>query len=308
MNDQSPAHRPTTVILPTVQRTPVVEEIAAQLTPEDELLVVCDGRADPVTDQVSELAGVRTVIAGEPRGCSGKANAIAAGMEAAQHDRIVWTDDDFHHPPDWLADLQRSYEQFGPVSELYFFRGTDPLSVLLEPGYLLGGTLGTHATNKAWGGSVMFERDDLDVARFVQALRRTTSDDALLSEFLYVTTLKRVRRVDIGGTIRETLYRHVRFTQIVRHHDPQDTVAIGVVTSILTIAALLAPIQLFFGLTAITAVTYAYFGIRRWTFLCVVPAVLLQGPLTAYALSRSTFVWTGRRYRWESKFDVTVEF
>lgn len=32
-------------------------------------------------------------------------------MEAARHDRLVWTDDDFHHPPDWLATLSADYEE-----------------------------------------------------------------------------------------------------------------------------------------------------------------------------------------------------
>lgn len=36
------------------------------------------------------------------------------------------------------------------------------------------------------------------------------------------------------------------------------------------------------------------------------PAVLVQVPLMLYALCRRTFVWGGRRYRWDDKFDVTV--
>lgn len=60
----------------------------------------------------------------------------------------------------------------------------------------------------------MFERDDLDCEPFLRNLRRTVSDDGLLSKYLDTTSLNRVRRVQIGGTIRETLERHVRFTQI----------------------------------------------------------------------------------------------
>jgi glycosyltransferase involved in cell wall biosynthesis len=299
---------PTSVILPTTAPTPALDELAAQLRPPDELLVVCDDDSDPVADAVGDVDGARTVVAGDPTGCSGKANAIAAGMAAAAHDRVVWTDDDFPHPPTWLADLQADYERVGPVSELYFFVGADPLSVLLEPVYALGGTLGTYATDKAWGGAVLFERDDLDCdpAALRRDLRRTVSDDALLSERLDVTSLRRVRRVEVGGTIRETLERHVRFTQIVHRFDPRDTVSVGLVTSLLALCCLLVPGYATVAVTGLTAAVYAYFGVRRWTALLACPAIPLAVPLLAYALARRTFVWGGRRYRWRSKFDVEI--
>ncbi|MFC7009404.1 glycosyltransferase [Halalkalicoccus salilacus] len=44
-------------------------------------------------------------------------------MEAARHDRLVWTDDDVHHSPDWLATLSGDYEKHGPVSEVPYFVG-----------------------------------------------------------------------------------------------------------------------------------------------------------------------------------------
>lgn len=114
---------PTSILLPTTTRSPVVEEIATQLTSSDELLVICDRESDPVVDYAVECPNTRVVVAGEPEGCSGKANAIATGMEAAVHDRLVWTDDDFHHPPDWLTKLHEEYSHNGPVSELYFLLG-----------------------------------------------------------------------------------------------------------------------------------------------------------------------------------------
>lgn len=296
----------TTVLLPTTRRSPVIEEIATQLSPADEFLVICDHETDPVADCDDEFENVTIVVAGEPTGCSGKANAIATGMEEATHDRVVWTDDDFHHPPDWLAAFHEAYDERGPVSELYFFIGSDLLSTLLEPIYTIGGTLGTYANDKAWGGSVMFERGDLDCASFLRDLRRTVSDDGLLSEYLDTTSLNRVRRVKIGGTIRETLERHVRFTQIVHQHSPRDTVVMGVVTSLLALFCLFVPIYAGITVTALATCVYAYFGIRRWTVLLTYPAILLQVPLMGYALTRRTFVWSGRRYRWKSKFDVEV--
>ncbi|MGB9965346.1 glycosyltransferase [Halobacterium hubeiense] len=298
---------PTSVLLPTVEWTPACDDVAAQLGPEDELLVVCDSPADPVADRAGDLPErVDLVVAGEPEGCSGKANAIAAGMDAAAHDRVVWTDDDFHHPPDWLADLHAAYECHGPVTELPFFAGRDPLSTLLEPVYALGGTLGVYAGGQAWAGAVAFERDDLDEDALLADLRRTVSDDGVLAEHVDVTPVRRVRRVDVGGTLRQTLERHVRFTKIVHRHDPRGHVATAAVTAALFVACLLAPLAAAAGLTALVGGAYAFFGVRRWTFLLAYPAVLAAIPLGAYAHARRTFVWGGRRYRWRSKYDVEV--
>jgi glycosyltransferase involved in cell wall biosynthesis len=298
---------PTSVLLPTVEWTAACEEVADQLGPGDELLVVHDGDSDPVADRAGALPeNVRLVAAGEPEGCSGKANAVAAGMEAAAHDRIVWTDDDFHHPPDWLETLNADYERHGPVSEVPFFAGRDPLSKLLEPVYAFGGTLGVYAGDMAWAGAVVFERGDLDEAAFLAALRRTVSDDGLLSERLDVTALRRTRRVDVGGTLRQTLERHVRFTKIVAYHDPRGHVAMSAVTLAIAAACLLVPLYAAVALAAVAAGVYAAFGVRRWTAVLAAPAVLASVPLTAYAHARRTFLWGGRRYRWRGKFDVEV--
>ncbi|WP_458189718.1 glycosyltransferase [Haladaptatus sp. NG-WS-4] len=300
---------PTSVVLPTVEWTPACEEVADQLEPDDELLVVCDTDADPVAARRDSLPdGVRIVFAGEPAGCSGKANAIAAGMEAARHDRFVWTDDDFHHPPDWLAVLHTDYDRHGPVSELPFFVGRDPLSCLLEPVYALGGTLGAYSSHKAWGGGVVFERDDVDVDvdAFLRNLRRTVSDDGLLSEYLDVTPIKRTRTVEVGGTLRETCERHIRFVQIVRRHEQRDTAVMGVVSSLVALCCVAFPLPALVLSTLLVAGTYAAFGVRRWTALLAYPVMLVQVPLFFYGLARRTFVWGGRRYRWRGKFDVRV--
>ncbi|WP_255150206.1 glycosyltransferase [Halorarius halobius] len=297
---------PTTVLLPTTTESPVIEELAAQLDGADELLVICDHETDPAAEYAPRFRNTRVVVAGDPSGCSGKAHAIATGMEEASHDRVVWTDDDFHHPPGWLDAFHEAYETHGPVSELYFFEGTGPLSTLLEPIYAIGGTLGTYADDRAWGGAVMFERDDLDWGSFCRDLRRTVSDDGLLSEYLDTTSLKRVRRVEIGGNYRETLERHVRWMQIVRRHDPLDVVVLGAVTTLLAALCLVVPVFAGPGVTLLAAGVYAYVGVRRWTFLLAYPAILVQVPLLVYALSRDTFEWAGRRYRWHSKFDVEI--
>lgn len=301
-------HPPTSILLPTTSWTAVIDELAEQLTGTDELLIICDSETDSITDHTPDFtSNTKLVIAGEPEGCSGKANAIATGMEAAQNEHIVWTDDDFHHPDDWLSQLHDDYAQNGPTTELAFFTGRDALSFLFEPLYAIAGTLGTYTNEIAWGGAVIFHRGDLpDEEAFRRDLLRTISDDGLLTDRVDITPVKRVRQVKMGGSFRETLERHVRFTQLGRHHDPKGSVLNGFIGTITTIAGLLFPIQLFIGLTILFAGVYTAFGVRRWTFVLGYPAVMISMPLMFYALLRKSFVWGGRRYRWNTKFDVEI--
>lgn len=296
---------PTTVLLPTVRWTDACTEVAEAVRQTDELLVIADTADDPVADRRGATPdGVRIVLAGEPTGCSGKANAIAAGMRAAETDRIVWTDDDFHHPPGWLAALHADYERQGPTTELPVFLGRDPLGMLLEPAYLFAGTLGLATGGVAWGGAVVFERDDVDEAALLADLRRTVSDDGTLSEHLDVTPVKRTRLVSSGGSVRDSLERFVRFLWITRYHAPW-AVAVNVcLAAALAAACLAAPAATVAAVTLMSATTYAWAGLRRPSFLLAGPAVVAMPGLLAYAFARRTFVWGGRRYRWLDKHDV----
>jgi hypothetical protein len=313
-------HPPTSVLLPTVRWTEACSEVAAQLGDGDELLVICDTDDDPVAERREGGAGgadggeetdalpdgVRLVLAGEPEGCSGKANAIAAGMEAAARDRVVWTDDDFHHPPEWLATLNADYERQGPTTEIPVFVGADPLGRFLEPAYVIGGTLPVSRGGIAWGGAVVFERDDLDVDALLADLRRTVSDDGTLADHLDVSAVDRTRIVTAGGSLRGSLERFVRFLQITRHHAPLTagfnvSLAVGLAT-----LCLVAPVVGVTLVTAFAGAVYARFGIRRATFLLAGPGAIVAPILLAYAFARRTFVWGGRRYRWRSMFDVDV--
>jgi len=297
---------PTSVILPTIRQTEVVDQLTDQLGPDDELLVVCDGETDPVAREVDSLPEpVRLVVAGDPEGCSGKANAIATAMEAARHDRIVWTDDDFYHPPDWLAQLQADYDRQGPTTELPFFVGQDLLSKLLEPAYVMGATLGLGLVGVPWGGAVIFERDDIDEDAFLSDLRQTVSDDGLLGVYLDVQPVKRVRRVDVGGTISESLERNTRFMQIVEYFSPYPKLTVPLAAFFFA-CCLLFPIPSLVVSTLGVAALYAYFGIRRWSFLLIFPALIVQFPLLLYGLNRQ-FVWGGRRYHWPERFEVIIE-
>ena len=254
---------PTSVLLPTTRWTDACAELAAQLGDNDELLVIHDREDDPVTEWEDRLTGIRFVAAGEPEGCSGKANAIATGMEAARHDRLVWTDDDFHHPLDWLATLNADYENHGSVSEVPYFVGRDPLLVLLEPLYASAGSLGLYLGNQIWGGAVMFDRGDIDEATFLDDLRRTVSDDGLLMEYLEVTTVGRTRIVPIGGTIREAVERPVRWTQILRWYFPGAIGGTWLVSLLVLAGAVLAPLYVATVLTALHLAVNKVLDVRR---------------------------------------------
>ncbi|MFB6128928.1 MAG: hypothetical protein ABEJ47_04115 [Halorhabdus sp.] len=58
----------------------------------------------------------------------------------------------------------------------------------------------------------------------------------------------------------------------------------------ITAALVSFPILTTVGVTLSYGPVYTTFGIRRWTFLLVVPATILNFPLFAYALARRTFV------------------
>ncbi|WP_206662554.1 glycosyltransferase [Halorubrum sp. BOL3-1] len=305
MSKPTSSRAPTSVLLPTVSWTDACDQVAAQLGPVDELLIVHDHEDDPVTDHTSLPERVHLVAAGDPDGCSGKANAIAAGMDAARHDRLVWTDDDFDHPPDWLDSLHREYAAHGPTTELPVFIGQDPLAVLLEPIYALGGTLGTYVGDHAWGGAVIFDREDLDEQVFLTDLRQTVSDDGLLGEHVDITAVRRGREVPIGGSLRQTIERHVRFNKIFATHDPRVARLSFFLLATVILGCVLSPL-LTVGITTLVGCVYAWFGVHRATALLAVPALVLSVPLGAYAMTRETFVWGGRRYRWRSKFEVDV--
>ena len=297
---------PLSVLLPTTRWTQVVTELADQLEDDDELLVIHDSEDDPVARRAELPGGVRLIAAGDPEGCSGKANAIVAGMEAARHDRLVWSDDDFHHPPDWLATLRADYEEHGPVSEVPYFVGRDPVSVLLEPMYASGGSLPISLLDRIWGGAVIFDRQEIDEASFLDELRRTVSDDALLMEYLQVTNVGRTRIVPSGGSLREAIERPVRWTTILRWHFPGAVAGTFLVALLVLIGAILAPLSALVTLTVLHLAINEYLGVRRWTAMLAYPAVFVFVPLILYGFARRTFVWGGRRYRMQGKFDVTV--
>jgi len=259
---------------------------------------------DPVAGRTDIPDGVRLGPAAEPEGCSGKANAMMVGMKTAEVDRIIWTDDDFHHGPDWLATLTADHERHGPVSEVSYFFGRDPLAVLL-PMLASAGTLGIYLLNQIWGGAVAFKRDEIE-STFFDELRRTISDDALLMEHLQVTTARLTYLVPVGGTVRKTVERILRWTKITWRHDPVAVAGIGLALLLALAGAVLFPLHAVVVLTVFHLAVKEVLDVRRWRALLAYPAVFVFVPLIPYALGRRTLVSGGRRYRWRSKFDVKI--
>lgn len=169
------------VILPTVRWTATAETVLSGLRDEDELLVVCDSESDPVVDAAPSAATV--IVAGEPVGCSGKANALAAGMEAATDEIVVWTDDDVDRDEEWLTRLVTRATEHGAATEVPLYLG-DGLWQLFEPAVLMLGSTGPASGNHVWGGGVAFDRTEIDEASLLAELRQTVGDDSLLSEYV----------------------------------------------------------------------------------------------------------------------------
>lgn len=307
MTDREPA----SVLLPTVRWTTACDQVAAQLRGEDELFVVCDGPDDPVAAH-DPPDGVEILQAGDPQGCSGKANAIACGLEAASNDRFVWTDADFERDNDWLDRLVDAGETHGPATAIPIWYG-DGFWSLLEAWTLVFSSLliyfGVGSTgNLGWGGGLTFRRDELDVSvpELAAELRRVLSDDGLVSQHLANVHPVRsmVTPVRVPGDLSTSIARVVRFNRLTHVHEGMYgdfAVACAAVA-----AAVVAPLYVALAVTALTGVAYAVFRFRRPTFLLAFPGLFLVPPAILAGIVGVDFEWAGRRYRLDGEYDVTV--
>ncbi|MFB6149934.1 MAG: glycosyltransferase family 2 protein [Halobacteriales archaeon] len=299
------------VLLPTIEWNRACDQLSDQIQSGDELLVICDTEDDPVASH-DPPDGVEILLAGEPEGCSGKANAMAYGMEQATNDRFVWTDADFDREDDWLDRLVAAGEQHGPATSLCVFVGekwfrpyeawsTIFFSLAM---YLNAGEWGDHA----WGGGVTFTRDELNegVDELVTELRQVVSDDGLLSDHLGKVHPIRsmVAVVEAPGDFRSVFERVSRLNRIVHVHEGGFTnFTIGLV---LVAAAVIFPLPAAVLYTMLGVVAYTMLGVRRWTPLIMYPSVVFVPFIALSGIVRKEFEWTGRRYRLNDEFDVEV--
>lgn len=166
-----------------------------------------------------------------------------------------------------------------------------------------------YASRRAvWGGTVAVRRDALDLDAYVRDLRRTVSDDALLSRRIPTPHVSRtlVREVTVPGTLRDTTDRTVRWLRSGRFFDPLLFSAWLVATLATTLGLAVATLPVALATVVLTGVVYAWFGHRRWTFLLApagLPAVLA---FALYAQVQPEFRRGERRYRWRGPYDVEV--
>ena len=301
---------PLSVVLPTREWTAACDELAAQTTPADEFLVVCDRPTDPVVEAAAERAAT-VVVAGDPEGCSAKCNALAAGLERATRDRLVCTDADFEHGDEWVDTVRRRLARVPDghvLSTVPVLTSEGPLGKLLEPSSVVGVARSVRFDTGVWGGTMAFRRDDIDLGALVDDLRQTVGDDGLLAERAdgIETARSLVREMPVDGTLRGTVARRVRWTRMGLYLGPAGIASRVVVSLSVVLGALLAPFLTVPLVTGVAAAAYAALGVRRWTFVLAVPGYLLVLALLCYALVRVEFEWSGRRYRWPSLYDVTV--
>ncbi|ADD07348.1 putative glycosyltransferase, family 21 (plasmid) [Natrialba magadii ATCC 43099] len=297
-----------TVILPTFEWTRSCDQLGRQLESDDELLVVCDSADDPVASADLPV-GAELLVAGEPEGCSGKANAIALALEHASQDRIVLTDDDVERDDDWLATIKRLGEEHGTVTAIPVFYSEEYPFKLLEPLCIVLASLVVDQTDwVTWGGGVTFDRREIDCEGYIDDLRQTVSDDALLAEYTdeVVASHELVNPVRVPGGPRVTYERITRFVTIFYRFTPRKTLAILGLFLAVAAAGIVAPLLVAFGVTYLARNRYRAFGVDRRTWLFAVPSLVLAPLFGIAGIVRPTFVWGGRRYRWDDTFDVTV--
>jgi hypothetical protein len=301
---------PVSVLLPTVEWGVACEQLLACLGPEDELLVICDTPSDPVAES-DPPDGADVLVAGDPDGCSGKANALAYGMERAENDRFVWTDDDFERDAEWIDRLVAAGEDHGPASAVPVFVGGGWWR-LVEAWYgalfafLMCFRVGNVA-DTAWGGGVTFTRSELavDVSTLADELREVLSDDYLLTQRLPGVHPVRsmVTPVQVPGEFERVWNRLVRFVRIVGVNE-------GWRWSLLSVP--MAALGVLFPLTVAPLVTvafagvYARLGLRRVNVLFAYPGLLLLPVVALVGRVVTEFEWTGRRYRFAADGRVDV--
>ncbi len=304
-----PGRDPVSVILPTVEWGIACEQLADQLGPDDELLIVCDTSEDPVAELDTPEA-IEILEAGQPERCSGKANALAYGMERAANDRFIWTDDDFERRSNWIDRLVEASERHGPASVLPRFIGSRWWRVL-EPVFAVSQTFAMHTGFGTWGGNVWgggttFTRYDVDIETLIADLRRTLSDDGLLSKRLDDVYVVRSlpADVDIPGDFRSVKHRTVRTARLAHVHEGLHSEFLASLALVgLSIAS---PLPVFMVSTVLLALVYLYVGFRSWSFLLAYPVLFVLPILFGSGIFLNEFEWAGRRYRLNGALNVEV--
>lgn len=295
------------VIIPTFSWNSACKEVYRQLENGDELILVCDAESDPLFDQQTPK-DVNVLLAGEPESCSGKCNALAYGLESASKEHVVCTDADFSHPAGWLNDVKNSLEENIFVTTLNFFKSEKLPGKLLEPGYLTGIFIGTYSGLGAWGGLMAFNTDEAPMNQIIDQLRRTISDDILISQFFPDKTVNpsNFGIVEIEGGLKNVIEMSKRFGRSMFLVDPK-LLCIPVLSVLAYILLLLhSPVSGVLLPILIASLLYTRFGLKRLTFLLAPASLIIISLLVFYGSFSKKIEWNGRTYLWKDRFQVEV--
>lgn len=309
------------ILLPTHAWTPACADVLEQLTDADELLILVDHERDVATD-VPDRDDLTVLAVGEPSGCSGKANAIAAGLEYVvtegfddhPNDLILFTDADYRRDDDWLETLREGVSRHGAATGVPVFRSAGIAGATVEP-LTTPLTVSTFGFGDAmWGGAMGVRRSAIDIDSTCADLRRTVSDDVIIAERVDTdpASLRSLtEQVPVRGTLSSLLDRTVRFARTLRFTSTGRVWPVFVIAAAFTAGLALGPLLAVAALYLCVVASYYAAGLHdrglpRWSAALAPLSVYVVTVLTAYGLLTQTFSWGGRRYRWRSKFDVDV--
>lgn len=300
------------IVLPTFEWTTSCESLYEQVGADDELLVVVDDETAPAVQPVRQR-NATLVIAGEPAGCSGKSNAVAAGLEAASQDEVILTDSDVPRDEDWLETVKQGIDEHGAVTGGVLFAHTGGsgrfLGWLIEPIIAVFSII-LMLSGGLWGGAAGFHRQHIDDMETLQAqLKQTVTDDLLVGEHL-TTSVKAefalTAVIPIEASVSRFWDRWIRYALSFRYGDDASLGVAFLFGAAQAAGLIFLPMPTLLGSLALGGVVYWLFGTARPTMLLTPITFVVNVLLTGYAATRSKFDWGGRRYRWEGKLDVEI--
>ena len=173
-------------------------QVASELTPDYEVIVVNDGSADATPEIIDELARtyprVRAVHHPQNRGYGG---ALQTGFRSATKDLIFYTDGDAQYDP---AELRSLWGRMGEDSDLvngYKISRSDPLHRIII------GRVYHHIVKQMFGLTVR------DVDCDFRLMRRRIFDQINLEKTSGVICLEMMKKIqDAGFTIVEVPVHH----------------------------------------------------------------------------------------------------
>ena len=295
------------ILVPTFSWTEGCEDIYNQLEKEDELVLICDSKSDPLlSDKIPN--DVKILISGEPENCSGKCNALSKGLEKASREYVICTDADFRRSESWLGNVKKSLEKDNLVTAPNFFQSREFFGKLLEPGYLIGIVLGLYSGSGVWGGLMAFNKNNAPTTQIIDNLRKTVSDDILIGKYFKKKTVtsSNFGVVPIEGNISDILNMSKRFGRSIFLMDPKMLIVPLIGISIYLVALTSFPFLSLLTPILVAALLYAKFRIKRWTFLLAPISIFLISFLTLWGAFHEKIDWNDRKYLWRGKFEVEV--